>query len=88
MEEAEIPTKIVNYCKLLLSELVGKWRPNINGMFLKLLSIECLQYSTIEVKLSKFNKSNSNLIFIYSTHMQTFKYLLLVYLFKNKTNQY
>lgn len=40
MEEAEIPTKIVNYFKLLLSESVGKWRPNINGMFLKLLSIE------------------------------------------------
>ena len=40
MEELEIPTKIVNYFKLLLSEPMGEWRSNINGLSLNLLSIE------------------------------------------------
>ncbi|RVW99417.1 hypothetical protein CK203_038467 [Vitis vinifera] len=40
MEELEIPTKIVNYFKQLLSEPMGEWRSNINGLSLNLLSIE------------------------------------------------
>ena len=39
-EKSEIATKIVHYFKLLLLELVGEWRPSINGLLLKSLSNE------------------------------------------------
>ena len=38
MEELKIPTKTVHHFKLLLSEPVGEWRPNLNCLLLNLLS--------------------------------------------------
>ena len=40
IKEPKIAIKIVHYFKLLLSEPMGEWRPSINGLLLKSLSIE------------------------------------------------